>query len=95
MLGAERRFKTLLARAERSRNAVIHGQRPSPSVLATVDGFVTDLGRLVAAESMRTAETRQPPLAYLERWRVELIERRARLQSGANPLTTLFKTRAG
>jgi hypothetical protein len=86
----EDRFETLLARTKRCRNAVIHGQRPSVGSLATVDEFVRDLGRLVAQESMRSAETGDAPLSQLERWRGELVEQRARLEIGERPLTVLF-----
>lgn len=87
---AEDRFKALLARTERCRNAVIHGQRPSAGSLATVDEFVRDLGRLVAQESMRSAETGDAPLAQLERWRGGLAEQRALLSVGGQPLAVLF-----
>lgn len=85
-----KRFDVLLARSKRCRNAVIHGQRPSLGVPATVDTFVRDLGRLVAHESLRAAETGDAPLVQLERWRAELAEQRGRLEAGEAPLTVLF-----
>ncbi|MCA1679167.1 MAG: hypothetical protein LC777_09605, partial [Actinobacteria bacterium] len=87
----EGRFRCLLARTERQRNAIVHGQRPTEGVLASIDEFVRDLGRLVAQESMRSAETGQPPLSQLERWRVDLLEEHARLSAGESPLQVLFE----
>lgn len=82
----ESRFEVLLARLARSRNAIIHGQRPSAATLGTIDGFVRDLGRLVAADMMRSAETGEAALARLQEWRVELAEVREALDSGRRPV---------
>ncbi|UGS36105.1 hypothetical protein DSM104329_02505 [Capillimicrobium parvum] len=86
----ERRFDVLLARAERCRNGVIHGQRPTEGALNTVDGFVADLGRIVARDSVRTAASGLEPLAVLEGWRVGIVEAKARLDAGDGPVEALF-----
>ncbi|WP_210493619.1 hypothetical protein [Patulibacter sp. SYSU D01012] len=88
--GQEQLFGRLLERTERCRNAVIHGQRPSLGALKTVDGFIRDLGRLVAQESMRSAQTEQVPLVELERWRNELADQRLRFEAGHRPLDVWF-----
>jgi len=84
------RFRRLLARTQRARNAIVHGQRPSTGTLETVDNFVRDLGRLVAQESWGTASTGDPPLTRLEHWRTDLLLKEARLSAGDHPLDFLL-----
>ncbi|UGS36106.1 hypothetical protein [Capillimicrobium parvum] len=86
----EDRFTTLLERAERQRNSLIHGGRPVDGVLATVDDFVTTLNDLVAEESMHAAETGDDPLVRLEGWRVEALHRKQRLEAAEAPVDVLF-----
>lgn len=87
------RFDCLIARTERQRNALIHGTRPTQNVLDTVDGFLQTLNAYMAQESFRTAETGQAPLAQLERWRVDALTRKQRLEKGDNPVEVLFPDR--
>jgi hypothetical protein len=86
----EARFDRLIARTERQRNALIHGTRPARSVLDTVDGFLQTLNAYMAQESFRTAETGQTALAQLERWRVDALRRKQRLENGDDPADVLF-----
>lgn len=76
------RFRRLLRRAERQRNAIVHGTGTAHSAAATVDSFVSGLAALVAQEAMRQAETGRAPVSELERKRTELLERLARLKRG-------------
>jgi hypothetical protein len=86
----EAQFDCLIARTERQRNALIHGTRPTQSVLDTIDGFLQTLNTYIAQESFRTAETGQTPLAQLEQWRVDALARRLRLENGDNPVDVIF-----
>jgi hypothetical protein len=86
----EARFDRLLARTQRQRNALIHGTRPTHAVLDTIDGFVRTLNAYMAQESLRTAETGQSPLQQLERWRVQALMRRQRLEKEEDPVEVLF-----
>lgn len=88
----EARFDRLLARTQRQRNALIHGTRPSLSVLETIDGFVRTLNAYMAQESLRTAETGQNPLQQLERWRVQALMRHQRLEKEEDPVEVMFPT---
>ncbi|MEJ7791993.1 MAG: hypothetical protein WKF65_08500 [Gaiellaceae bacterium] len=67
-LGASRtRFGRLLARAKRQRNAVAHGTRPVPGVLATVEPMLDYLaGRMIGAVHYCAVEQRDL-IAELER----------------------------
>ncbi len=89
----EARFDRLLARTERQRNALIHGTRPTPGVLATIDEFVSTLNAYMAQESIRTAETGQAPLEQLEQWRVDALLRREQLERREDPVEVLFPDR--
>jgi len=86
----EARFDYLIARTERQRNALIHGTRPAPAVLRTVDGFVGVLNAYIAQEGIRTAETGEEPLQQLERWRIEALQRRQRLVEAHKPVDVFF-----
>ena len=84
------RFESLLIRAERQRNAVVHGSGTEPTVIRTVERFLRTLGRFAAQEAMRTAETSSERLVELERSRIELLEDCARLETGETPVSFLF-----
>jgi hypothetical protein len=90
LIRLESRFDLLIARTRRQRNALIHGTRPSQDVINTIDEFVQTLNAYMAQESLRTAETGQAPLHELERWRIDALVRRQRLEQGDNPVEVLF-----
>jgi hypothetical protein len=81
----DRRFRALLARTERQRNALTHGTGTHDVVVKTVDSFVTLLVRLVAQEAMRQATTGEQPLVELERWRADLIDVEIALNAAGDP----------
>jgi hypothetical protein len=54
------------------------------------DPFITTLNAFVAHESFRTAETGNAPLVQLERWRVDTLVERERLEQGEDPVEVLF-----
>ena len=85
-LGASRtRFARLLARAKRQRNAVSHGTRAVPGVLATVEPMLDYLaGRLIGAVHYCAVEQRDL-IAELERWRLVRLQKLDALAAGAPP----------
>ncbi len=85
-LGASRtRFARLLARAKRQRNAIAHGTRPVPGVLATVEPMLDYLaGRMIGAVHYCAVEHRDL-IAELERWRLVRLQKLDALAGGAGP----------
>jgi hypothetical protein len=84
------RFDRLLARAERQRNAIVHGTGVHEPVLATVDNFLRVLVLYVAQEAMSRAVTGDEPLAGLERMRSRALLVDERLRSGERPVDVLY-----
>jgi hypothetical protein len=75
----------LLARARRQRNAATHGTRTVPSVVASVEPFLTRLvGRLIGTQHY-CVERRLDLLTELESWRIARIKRRDQLGTGGQP----------
>lgn len=62
----ERRFGLLLVRALRQRNAVVHGTRTVPAVVATVDGFLESLSAFIVGDAIHGVDTGQDPPEVLE-----------------------------
>ena len=85
-----RRFDRLLARAERQRNALVHGTGTNEAVLHGVSDFVLVLVGYVSREAMSSAEGKQEPLIELEELRVRALDQDARLQAGDSPLAVLW-----
>lgn len=85
-----RRFDRLLARAERQRNALVHGTGTTEAVLEGVSDFVLVLVGYVAREVMSSAEHQREPLIELEELRVRALDQDARLEAGDSPLDTLW-----
>jgi hypothetical protein len=79
------RFDRLLARAKRQRNALAHGTRAVPGVLATVEPMLNNLaGRLIGAVHYCAVEQRDP-IGDLERWRLVRLQKLDALAGGARP----------
>jgi hypothetical protein len=75
----------LLARARRQRNGATHGTRTIPSVVASVEPFLTKLvGRLIGAQHL-CVEQHLDLIAELERWRLARIRRTDQLRGGGAP----------
>jgi hypothetical protein len=84
------RFDRLLERAERQRNALVHGTATTEAALIGVDHFVEVLAELVAHEAMHNAQARAKPLAGLERARVQALDRDALLELKKSPMTAIW-----
>lgn len=74
-----RSFDVLLNRAVRQRSRVIHGRQPVEAVLASVDGFVADLGAMLAAEAVQGAACGREVAAVLDGERQVLADRYDRI----------------
>lgn len=78
------RFKTLLARTRRQRNAITHGTRVVPAVLETIEPFLNGLaGRLVGALHYSVAEGTDLT-TDLQSWRLQRLKRRDALKAGGS-----------
>jgi hypothetical protein len=89
----ERRFERLLARARRQRNAIAHGTRTVPDVVASIEPFLDKVvGRLVGALKVSVAQNVQLP-TQLAGYRATWEKRKAALQAGGDPATELFPDR--
>ena len=84
-------FDRLLDRSSRERNAVLHGADTVPAVLETVEPFVADLGRMLAAEQLDCAANGTDLLESLEYARLRALQRREQLENGAVPADVLFE----
>lgn len=84
------RFRILLARLKRTRNAITHGRRPVPAVLASLDDFVVGLGHVVAAEAMHRAEHATPPLKLLQDERAKFDAQESQLRAGDKPVAVWY-----
>jgi hypothetical protein len=79
------RFARLLARAKRQRNAVAHGTRAVPGVLATIEPMLDHVaGRLIGAVHYCAIEQRDL-ITELERWRLVRLQKLDALAGGAPP----------
>jgi hypothetical protein len=86
----KRRFRILLARLERARNAITHGTRPVLPVLASLEDFVVTLGHVVAAEGMHRAEHGTAPLKLLDDQRGQFDAQENRLKAGEDPVSVWY-----
>jgi hypothetical protein len=83
-------FDVLVERARRQRNAIVHGIRTNPDVVATVDRFIARLAASVEAQNIYSAalaEDRDAALARGRRARLETLER---LKEGALPASDIL-----
>jgi hypothetical protein len=86
----EVRFERLLGRARRQRNAITHGTRTVPEVVASIEPFLDRIaGRLIGALHASVAEHAQLA-TQLERYRAIWQKRKAALGAGGDPATELL-----
>lgn len=78
----EGRFDILLARATRVRNTIIHGGYTVASLPDSVDRFVADLEGFVLGARLYEIEEDTPMAAIMQRWRVNGLDWRRRLEAG-------------
>jgi hypothetical protein len=87
----EGRFDILLKRALRQRNAAIHGVDTVLPVIASVDGFITQLAARIIGQTIASAPKRQQPAEALEVARIRAHDILARLgEEGQTLVDILF-----
>ena len=82
-------FNVLVHRAARQRNAVIHGTPTIPAVIATVDRFCQQLGRIAVGGSIRAGNGGVGVVTQFEQEILEFEQFRWRLESGEVPADIL------
>jgi hypothetical protein len=87
-----RRFDRLIARAERRRNAAVHGAATIPAVLRTVEPFMARLSGRIVREKLEAAATEVPALHAMEDARYKVLRRKDRLRSGETAREALFES---
>jgi hypothetical protein len=83
-LGGE--FDALLNRAVRQRNAVIHGVRTVPEVVATAEPLIAQLSAFLVARSINQSAAGSDVLESLEGDRAAAREKLLRLERGESPV---------
>jgi hypothetical protein len=86
----EARFRILLARTIRRRNAVIHGASTVPSVVATCEPFVRDLCGQLVGHTITAVSEGEALIDRVERTRSAWLRQCDALQRGKNPADVLF-----
>lgn len=86
----DRRFRRLLARAIRQRNAVVHGAQAVPGVIATCEPFIFELCGQVVAHALTAAGKGEDLVDWLEAERAAWLRQRAALHEGKQPAAILF-----
>ncbi|MFG2006849.1 hypothetical protein ACGFNU_47660 [Spirillospora sp. NPDC048911] len=90
----EQRFDVLLQRALRQRNAVVHGIRTVPGIVATVDPFIARLSAFIINDAIESVTIREDLGEVLERRRGRARRMLWRLeQPGAETVSVLYGTR--
>ncbi|MEU6036150.1 hypothetical protein ABZ801_12145 [Actinomadura sp. NPDC047616] len=90
----EQRFGLLLVRALRLRNAVVHGTRTVPAVVATVDSFLNSLSAFIVDDAINGVVTGQDLSEVLEHRRARARRALWRLeQDGADTTEILYGSR--
>jgi hypothetical protein len=85
-----RRCDILLRRANRVRNAVIHGNNTVPAVVESVQSLLEQLTASVISAGFQTLKTDKKIHDILDRRRQLRVDERAALHGGASPATILF-----
>jgi hypothetical protein len=80
----------LLGRARRQRNAIVHGIRTNPDVVATVDRFVARLAASVEAQNIYSAAIAEGRDAALQRGRQARLETLQHLKDGDPPTSDIL-----
>ena len=87
-----KRFDRLIARAERQRNAAVHGATTIPAVLDTVESFVARLSGRIVAEKLEDAACGVSALDAMEDARYAALERKDRMSKGETAREALFES---
>lgn len=83
-------FDTLLKRAARQRNAVVHGVETVPAVVATAEPFVRRLAATVVATAVEQASVGEHMHDVLERGRIVEARRMWRLEHESDPVSVIL-----
>lgn len=83
-------FDVLLDRARRQRNAIVHGIRTNPDVVATVDRFIARLAASVEAQNIYSAAIAEDRDVGLQRGRQARLETLERLKKGDPPASHIL-----
>lgn len=86
-----KRFDRLIARAERQRNAAVHGATTVPAVLETVEPFMARLSGRIVAEKLEDAASGVRALDAMEDARYAALERKDRMSRGETAREALFE----
>lgn len=82
----EQRFDILLDRALRQRNAVVHGVKTVPDVVASVDAFIARVAGYIVAQSVHGAGSSDDLVEAIERGRDHARRTVWRLEQGETPV---------
>jgi hypothetical protein len=83
-------FGQMLDRARRQRNAIVHGIRTNPDVVATVDRFISRLAASVEAQNIHSAVLGEDFDAALQRGRNMRLNTLERLKNGTAPSSAIL-----
>jgi len=86
----DKRFRCLLARTIRQRNAVVHGAQTVPQVIANCEPFIRELCGQVVAQALTAAADGEDPIDRLESARAAWLRQRAALRDGKPPASVVF-----
>jgi hypothetical protein len=84
------RFRILLRRAVRQRNVVTHGGLTTPEILESVERFVGWIENMLLGAHYHALNERKDPAVILQRWRVNALQRRVKLDGQADPVFALL-----
>lgn len=83
-------FDLLLNRARRQRNAIVHGIRTNPDVVATLDRFIARLAASVEAQNLYSAAIAEDQNAALQRGRAARLKRREQLNARESTTSSIL-----
>lgn len=84
------RFEILLRRAVRQRNIVTHGGSTTSELLDSVVGFVAWIENMLLGAHYHALNEGEHPAVVLQRWRVNALQRRSRLEAGEDAVAALL-----
>jgi hypothetical protein len=84
------RFRCLLARAIRQRNAVVHGAATVPAVVRTCEAFIRDLCSYVVSCTIAAVIDEEQLLEHLEHARAAWLRQRESISRGNSPADVVF-----
>jgi hypothetical protein len=87
----DERFRILLKRAIRQRNAVMHGAETVPQVVSSCEPFIRELCAQLVSQAIGAAANREDPIDRLERSRNNWLRQRTAIaENGSVPADIVF-----